>query len=75
MVFWVVGEGVLELFGDHLSINVENNESNLHIYGTHVNAYVGKGEACVYGYYGNTTHSSHASVDSYGSYKKISKVD
>ena len=57
MVFWVVGEGVLEL------------------YGTHVNAYVGKGEACVYGYYWNTNHSSYASVDSYGSYKKISKVD
>jgi len=57
VVFWVVGEGVLEL------------------YGTHVNAYVGKGEACVYGYYWNTNHSSYASVDSYGSYKKISKVD
>lgn len=64
----------LHIYGDHLNIIVENNESNLHIYGTHVNVYVENGEACVYGYYGNTSFSSKASVDSYGEYKKISKI-
>lgn len=50
---------------------VENNECNLHIYGTHCNAVVIKGNAVVYGYYGNVTVMGDGEVEAHGSYKSI----
>jgi len=64
----------LHIYGDHLNVLVENNDSNLHIYGTHNDVVVKKGEAVVYGYYGNVTVHGDAKVEAHGEYKKTNRI-
>jgi hypothetical protein len=64
----------LHIYGDHLTVFVGSNDCNLHIYGTHNDVVVKKGEAVVYGYYGNVTVHGTANVESCGKYKKTNRV-